>query len=57
MVLADAKETGLSLTAVSDHEDPSLNCGIGGIDLAVSPHDALWVLHAAAKQLIQYQAT
>lgn len=43
--------------AVSDQDDPLLNCGVGGIDLAVSPDDDLWVLHSAAKQLIHYRVS
>ena len=42
--------------AVSAEEDLSLGCGLGGIDLAVSTDDSLWVLHASAKELIHYRA-
>ena len=43
----------------SGNEEPSgsqLPCSVGGIDLAVSSDDTLWMLHAAAKQLIGWQA-
>ena len=32
-----------------------LPCAVGGIDLAVAADDTLWMLHAAAKQLIGWQ--
>ncbi|MDV6029959.1 MAG: hypothetical protein F9B45_07595 [Phycisphaera sp. RhM] len=41
--------------AVLDRENPDLKCGAGGIDLAVSTDNDLWVLHAAAKELIVYR--
>ena len=46
--------------AVADQKDepasPTLPCGVGGIDLAVASDDTLWMLHAAAKQLIGLRA-
>lgn len=42
--------------AVLAEEDLSLGCGLGGIDLAVSSSDDLWVLHASAKELIRYRS-
>ena len=42
----------------SDSDDPSprpLPCAVGGIDLAVAADDSLWMLHAAAKQLIRWK--
>lgn len=42
--------------AVLSREDLSLGCGLGGIDLAVSAQDDLWVLHASARELIHYRA-
>ncbi|QDV40980.1 hypothetical protein Enr13x_08180 [Stieleria neptunia] len=43
--------------AVLDREDPDLKCGVGGIDLALSSDNHLWVLHAAARELILYRMT
>ena len=48
------------MLAVTAHRDEPgsqpLACGVGGIDLAVASDDTLWMLHAAAKQVIGLRA-
>ena len=41
--------------AVANNTDPRLGCGAGGLDMATSRDGQLWILHAAAKQLIHFQ--
>jgi hypothetical protein len=41
--------------ATTENEDSQLRCRIGGIDLATSRNGDLWVLHAAAQQIIHYR--
>jgi hypothetical protein len=41
--------------ATTEDEDSQLRCRIGGIDLATSQNGDLWVLHAAAQQIIHYR--
>lgn len=45
----------IAAIATSRDEDPLLRCRVGGIDLAAGPSGDLWVLHAAARQLIHYR--
>ena len=44
-------------SAFTDEQTPGLACAAGGIDLAVSGDDAIWMLHAAAKQVIGWRVS